>query len=331
MKRSFALAACGVLFSASLGCGRSSAPAKFVSKAASKDQLLKVTGQITGLVFSPDGHTLAIAWDGGKRFELWHVNKRKKIFGIGPPSSMLFGASFDPTGENLAVSSFNTTRIWNLKQQKCTFSFPSSPYAARFISADKIWVGSNKPPDFSKPNAKRTLLLRSVLKSKQLDKFNVPVETLEFDFIANKRIVISSDGPNLWGWNTVKKRMQFHVMQTVPQRAVNQPFLTFFLVGKAIAWSYELGGFQIRSVQTGRLIWKMNYAGIYDIAASPRGDILATAHLDHRVRLWDLKTHKLLRVLRGHQSEVFCLAFSSDGRTLASGDYQGQVLIWHLK
>lgn len=330
MKRFFALAVCSVLFSASLGCNKSSAPAKAVGKAAPKNQLLKVTGQIEGLEFSPDGHTLAVSWDGGKGFELWDVNKRQKIGAIGSPSSMMFGASFDSTGENLAVSRLDSIGIWNLKHRKFTSSFPHANRVACFVGNTKLWIDDARPYDpMHQVNSAFNLL--SVPTGETLSRVVFPVDASNYAFIARPRIAVFSDGANLWEWSTAKKRMQFHVKQSVPERAVNQPFLAFVLGGKAIAWSYELGGFQIRSVQTGRLLWQPNYAGIYDIAAPAQGNLLATAHQDHLVRLWDLQKHKLVRVLRAHQAEVFHLAFSPDGRTLASGDYHGQVLIWRIK
>jgi serine/threonine protein kinase len=57
---------------------------------------------------------------------------------------------------------------------------------------------------------------------------------------------------------------------------------------------------------------------------------LASASADQTVRLWDTAARKPLRTLRGHRSEVRVLAVSNDGRTLASGDKEGTVLLWDL-
>jgi len=37
------------------------------------------------------------------------------------------------------------------------------------------------------------------------------------------------------------------------------------------------------------------------------------------VRLWDWSTGQCLQILRGHRDEVWTVAFSPDGNTLASG------------
>ncbi len=70
------------------------------------------------------------------------------------------------------------------------------------------------------------------------------------------------------------------------------------------------------------------------VAFSPEGKRLASASVDGTVRLWDVKTGRLLTVLRGHPSGVADVAFSPDGRELAAGcGYRGtgEVWLWDLR
>lgn len=53
------------------------------------------------------------------------------------------------------------------------------------------------------------------------------------------------------------------------------------------------------------------------------------------VEVWDLQTGKSCATLMGHSSEVLCIAFAPDGKTLASasytlpqGEYEGDVWLW---
>src|SRR5438067_625153 len=55
------------------------------------------------------------------------------------------------------------------------------------------------------------------------------------------------------------------------------------------------------------------------LAYARDGRLIATACNDHLVRLWDAATGSEVRALKGHEAEVRCLAFSPDGKTLASG------------
>jgi WD40 repeat protein len=61
------------------------------------------------------------------------------------------------------------------------------------------------------------------------------------------------------------------------------------------------------------------------IAFSPEGRILVMGDV-----LWDLATDRELGRLKGHRGAVLALAFSPDGRRLASGSDDGTILVWDL-
>jgi WD40 repeat protein len=64
------------------------------------------------------------------------------------------------------------------------------------------------------------------------------------------------------------------------------------------------------------------------VAYSPDGKWIASASMDHTVRLWQAASGQPGPVLRGHTDEVYAAAFSPNGRELASSGYDGSVLIW---
>jgi WD40 repeat protein len=75
---------------------------------------------------------------------------------------------------------------------------------------------------------------------------------------------------------------------------------------------------------------------VTSLAFSPGGEILATGSGGVRpddtifgeVRLWDAETGQWLQTLSGHEGLVKSIAFSNDGRMLATGANDGRVKLW---
>jgi WD40 repeat protein len=64
---------------------------------------------------------------------------------------------------------------------------------------------------------------------------------------------------------------------------------------------------------------------VQSVAFTRDGKLLATGSEDHTIRLWNVQSRQLVRELKG-EGPVYCLAFSPDGQTLASGSckmYEG--------
>jgi eukaryotic-like serine/threonine-protein kinase len=70
---------------------------------------------------------------------------------------------------------------------------------------------------------------------------------------------------------------------------------------------------------------------IAGLGFSPDGKTLATASMDHSIRLWDFQNRRVTATLQGHVSEVWALAFSPDGRTLVTGGKDGNVKLWETR
>ncbi|TPP56543.1 Transcription initiation factor TFIID subunit 5 protein [Fasciola gigantica] len=71
-------------------------------------------------------------------------------------------------------------------------------------------------------------------------------------------------------------------------------------------------------------------ADVTSVCLHPNVNYLATGSADRAVRLFDVRSGKLVRLYTGHKGSVQCLAFSPCGRYLASGGWCGAVCIWDL-
>ncbi|MFH8350083.1 hypothetical protein, partial [Streptomyces sp. NPDC018045] len=66
-------------------------------------------------------------------------------------------------------------------------------------------------------------------------------------------------------------------------------------------------------------------------AFSRDGRTLATASVDHTIKLWGTRSHRLLATLTGHTDLVNTVAFSPDGHTLASAGNDRSIKLWDAR
>lgn len=67
--------------------------------------------------------------------------------------------------------------------------------------------------------------------------------------------------------------------------------------------------------------------GRWSPAGAPR-NVVVTVATDGAVKVWDGHDGTLLHTLQGHKETCYAVAFSPDGRSLATGGFDGQVLVW---
>ena len=98
--------------------------------------------------------------------------------------------------------------------------------------------------------------------------------------------------------------------------------------GKLVWWDTEAG--KIIRTTDAHAKW------IRKVIASPDGKTVASVADDMVCRVWDAATGKVVHELKGHKeltpqnfgSMLYALAFSADGKSIATGDKVGHVVVW---
>jgi RNA polymerase sigma factor (sigma-70 family) len=111
------------------------------------------------------------------------------------------------------------------------------------------------------------------------------------------------------------------LLATVAQLVPDKPG-TMVIAGEIALWDTHTGK-PIRA-------WE-DEAGPLAAAFSPDGTLLATGGYDGLVKVWDVATGVLRTSLKGHTKYILTLAFTKDGTLLASGSWDGTVKVWRVE
>ena len=76
------------------------------------------------------------------------------------------------------------------------------------------------------------------------------------------------------------------------------------------------------------LIPRFDPSSVYFVRFSPGGARIASGSDDHKIRLWDAASGRLLRTFEGHSGSVWSVAFSPDGARIASASEDDTIKLW---
>src|SRR5689334_18309058 len=77
------------------------------------------------------------------------------------------------------------------------------------------------------------------------------------------------------------------------------------------------------------LILQAGHTGsVLCVAISPDGKWLASGGNDSTIKIWDLKTGRLLRTLYGHNAKVLAIAISPNSHYILSAADDGTARLW---
>jgi serine/threonine-protein kinase len=288
-------------------------------------------GQVQSLAFAPDGATLASAAgvtrdkSAATEVKLWKVDndQARSTFSLpGQAGALAVG----PEGRFLAVGLMrggtSDVRLWRVADARepnevHTLGGYAAPVAAlAFDPAGKILATAGSD------NAVRLWNLDSGKERVEAQGTHGPMTCVAFAPDAHALAAAGGfpdQAVKVWDPATGKER-------SLPHKGGWTTALGYVAGGKALAVSGP-GAVTLLDSSTGQERTTVRGRG----AVAPDGSVLVVAGpTDQTLKLWDGARDKEIGTLPGHARPVTALAFSADGRLLASGGPDGEVKLWDL-
>lgn len=284
------------------------------------------TQQVSSLSFSSDSQVLASACPNQPGVRLWEARTGKQRGTIG--NTIGTCARFSPNGQTLAIASNQGYSLWDCASSK---EVPSNGRNAGYVSS-LAWSNDG------------SILATSVMGvGVRLWK---AADGQEIRRCAGHQtwggsLAFSPDGRTLaGGTDRFVRRWEVSTGQEIfiPDAGHNQRINRAAISpdGRLIATAGQDATLRIWDAATGRetrCIALQSPQGLACVAFSPDGRTLAGGGNDRIVRLWNVADGKEIHQLAAHNSMVCSLAFSADGRTLASASYSNDdksIRLWDV-
>jgi WD40 repeat protein len=283
-----------------------------------------VPGSAHAVAFSPDGKLLAWGGNGGQLC-LWDRGTGK-VHVFPRHQSFIKGLAFSPDGKLLASGgSFEeyTVRVWEVKTGRELFALRGhtrSIMSLAFSPDGKLLASAGLDGDVRLWSA-ATGRLAHHLRANKDAVFSISFSSDGKWLATGGR---ADDAVRLWSPTTGKE------VGRLPGHGFGVAAVAFAPRGRLLATIDQRQTLRLWDARAGKVVRSprtvVDYASSA-LAWSPDGKTLAWPEQNYAVRVWDTTT-PFPRV--GHTDRVFRLAFSPDGKALASvaGVGDGRTLLW---
>jgi WD40 repeat protein len=283
--------------------------------------LLSLSG-MTSVSFSPDGRTVAAGSEHGELF-VWDLRSAQLLLDVqGHESPIRRLAFLTETGRLLAAADDGSVNTWSMESGELLSSVRVSSVrtSALALSRDGVYVSAGGP-DFGF----RELEVATGNVRKVLTESNLTFSSLCY-----------SPVDRLLAWGRPDGRVDLLDLSAgAERRRLRQAglpatkCLAFSPDGTRLVTGAEDGGIEIWDVKTGKILEESDaHDGSVTALSFSSQDLLATGGEDRTLKLW--RNGRREASLKGHESPIHALAFSSDGQFVAAATGNRSLCVWSV-
>lgn len=276
--------------------------------------VLKLWELVNGkIIFSLNGHSGEVTWCEFSRDEmqvlsastdctlkLWDTTLGTELFSLKSHNDTVTACRFSPDGATiLSASSDCTMKIWNRNDGTLikTLYGHSSPIMICGFSPNGKWILSassdNKVKLWDSKTGEEKLTFEFDIQYFDNERF---WEKPSWKFSQSNQFIIYLSNYNTLRCYDIENGKELECFK------INTPFRKHMLASE---------------------IYKT-----FDI--SPNGNQMVYATEDHKIIIWDMEKRKEKVVFMGHEDEVYCCIFSSNGLWIASVSKDNTVKVWDV-
>jgi len=280
------------------------------------NELRTIAGRFDCVAFSADGRLLASGGyrEVGEKLEpvvkVWNAETGEELFTWDWDVKYFNSIAVSPGGDRLVCSaSYNAVKLWDLRVGKEILTKAANVWDVAF-SPDGKWIASNVEDNVELWDAETCQTQKSFKGG------GAPVFTPDGKRLA---VALHDETTKLWDVNSGNELLTIKGTSRVV--GFNPQVVAFDSQGSRLASICSDNTIRIWDLQQSRETLTLSGAGAQSVAFGPDGKKVASGSLDGSVKVWDPKTGQLKQDLKGHNVPVHLVAYSPDGKRLASSGY----------